>query len=196
MKNSIVKKTNVQIFTIQNQLLTLKQKSLPVTLPLASKNTINKMIEAIKLKGNAAGFAASQIGVNERIIICCFSGNIDTLEIMINPTYINNGSIKEEGWEGCFSIPLTFAKVPRWKNIEVSYYTVNSDLVKKQLHGFAARIYQHECDHLEGILMTEQASELKTFPNKEEFEAFLKIVRAEREEEMKNQSCLTTKCTP
>ncbi len=185
---SIVK-TAIQIFTVQNhiQLLTLKQKSLLVSLPLlsTSKDTIARMIEIIKTKGKAAGLAAPQIGVNERIIICSFTCDVNDLEIMINPTYVNNETIKEEGWEGCFSIPLTFAKVSRWKNIDVSYYTLDGNLIKKQLHGFSARVYQHECDHLEGILMTEPASELKIFTAEEEFNAFLQIVRQERESVIK-----------
>ena len=189
MISSIVKPA-VQIFTVQNQvqLLTLKQKSLPVSLPLHSKDTIEKMVEAIKMKGHAAGLAASQIGVNERIIICSFTGDINNLEIMINPTYVNNGTTKEDGWEGCFSIPLTFAKVPRWKDINVSYYTVDGNIINKPLNGFAARVYQHECDHLEGILMTEQASELKTFSTEEEFKDFLNIVRKEREEAARKEA--------
>lgn len=182
-------KANRRIFTVQNQiqLSTLQQKSLLVPLPLlsTSRNTIENMIEAVKAKDKSAGLAAPQIGINERIIICSFTGDINNLEIMINPTYINNGTKKEEGWEGCFSIPLTFAKVPRWNNIDVSYYTIDGNITKKQLNGFSARVYQHECDHLEGVLMTEQASELKTFPTEAEFNAFLKVVRKERKNAMK-----------
>jgi len=196
-------KTAIQIFTVQSQiqLLTLKQKSLRVSLPLlsASRDTIEKMVEAIKTNSKAAGLAASQIGINERIIICSFTGDVNNLEIMINPTYVNNGTIKEEGWEGCFSIPLTFAKVSRWKDIDVAYYTVTGDVINKPLNGFSARVYQHECDHIEGTLMTEQACEVKICSTKEEFNDFLQVVRKKREEAaaIKDQPCSSSpKCNP
>lgn len=174
----------IQIFTIEdyNQLLVLKQKSSLVNLPLSpySKNAINNMLEVLKSKNKGVGLAASQIGINERIIICSFTGKIEDFEIMINPSCVKDGNTIEEGWEGCFSIPLTFAKVSRWKDISVSYYTEEGSIINKSLNGFAARVYQHELDHLEGILMTEKSSEIKKFNSQEEFNLFLQMVRKER----------------
>jgi len=66
------------IITIQNtnHLLSLTQKSLPISLPFPSSinNTVQTMLEAIKSKGKAAGLAAPQVGINERIIACSFTG--------------------------------------------------------------------------------------------------------------------------
>lgn len=186
-----------KIITVENHnhLLLLKQKSLPISLPLSSDTyaIIDAMMEAIKAKGKAAGLAAPQIGINKRIIICSFTGETQDVEIMINPTYINHSNELEEGWEGCFSIPLTFARVARFKTIDVSYSTAHGDIISKQLNGFAARVYQHEHDHLEGILMTEQTSELKTFTTEEEFNNFLQIVRKDRMDSLKNSFTSTAK---
>ena len=80
----------------------------------------------------------------------------------------------EYGWEGCFSVPLTFAKVARWKTIDIEYYTLKGDLIKKQLSGFHARIYQHEYDHLDGILIIDKGIEFKTVDSEDAYKSFLK----------------------
>lgn len=129
------------------------------------------------------------MGINECIIACIVTGEIEDLEIMINPEYTLHGTVKEKSWEACFSIPLTFANVFRWKTIDVSYYTADGDLIKKQLDGFPARVYQHERDHLDGILMTKQASEIKTFQTEGEFNDFLQQVRQERSVSLNKPSC-------
>lgn len=160
----------------------LKQKALPASLPFSSAtlDTIQILEETIKSKGKAAGLAAPQIGINTEIIICSFTGDNQDLEVMVNPAYSPNGEILEEGWEGCFSVPLTFANVLRWENIFVSYYNKNACLINKLLSGFPARVYQHECDHLKGRLMIDKAVEIKTFENEAEFNHFLQKVRQQR----------------
>lgn len=197
-----LEKTSVSIFTVEKdvQLNILRQESLNVQFPLssASKNTIENMIAAIKEKGSGYGLAAPQIGINENIIICSFTGDIDDLEVMINPTYVEHGDTKIDNWEGCFSIPHTVAKVSRWASIDVSYYTMEGNYINKQLNGFpSAIVFQHECDHLAGILMIDRASEVKQFSTEEEWNDFRQIIRAEREAAAREiQQKSSPKCRP
>lgn len=158
--------------------ITLRNRSTAINVPIEQETIylVNKMIRCLKTKGKAAGLAAPQIGINKRIIICCFDRKIENLEVMINPTYYIQDEDIEEDWEGCFSVPYTFAKVPRWKTIEVEYYTLQSILIKKQLTAFYARVYQHECDHLDGTLIIDKGTTIKVLQTQKDYKKFLRKI--------------------
>ena len=160
---------------------TLREKSAEVVWPLTQKThaIIQSMIQAIKDKGVAAGLAAPQIGCKQRIILCSFDRRFESLEVMINPRYEPLGDQKVEGWEGCFSVPRSMAIVSRWESIQASYCKPSGDRVDQVLEGKAARIFQHECGHLEGELIIDIAKVLKTFETEEAYHAFLQIIRTE-----------------
>ncbi len=171
------------IMTVLNpkDLVALREKSAEVVWPLAQKThaIIQSMIQAVKDKGVAAGLAAPQIGFKQRIILCSFDRRFESLEVMINPRYEPLGHQKTEGWEGCFSVPRSMAMVSRWESISVSYCKPSGDRVEQVLEGRAARIFQHECGHLEGELIIDIAKVLKTFETEEAYQAFLQIIRTE-----------------
>ena len=177
--------TPSRVKTIQNaqDLAYLCQKSSPLMPPFGqeTQNIIQMMIDTLKTKGGGAGLAAPQIGINKRIILCTFTRKIEDLEPMINPEYQPIGTTREEAWEGCFSVPLCFAKISRWQAIEVSYYNSQGSKLQKKLQGTAARIYQHEYDHLEGKLIVDHALELKTFGNEEDYKSFLTVLREKQQ---------------
>lgn len=154
----------------------LFKKSLSVAIPTDSstKLIIQTLIDVFKDIGGGAGLAAPQIGFDKRIILCCYSRNLQDIEILINPEYKPIGNKSSEGWEGCFSIPNTVAKVNRWNDIKISYYNINGKEVISELNGQKARIFQHEFDHLEGVLMPDKASDIKTFEQKEDYLNFFK----------------------
>lgn len=182
------------IVTIQHpsDMRCLRQKSTFLIPPFDQEiqKIIQLMIEALKIKGGGAGLAAPQIGINKRLILCSFNRKIEDLEPMINPEYEPIGNILKQTWEGCFSVPLTFGKIPRWQAIKASYYTPQGDKIEKVLQGLAAKIYQHEYDHLEGVLIVDKANELKTFGDEEEYKNFLKIVREEDSRNYRRNSAL------
>jgi peptide deformylase len=161
----------------------LRKKSLPLIPPFQqeTQDIIQIMIETLKAQGGGAGLTAPQIGINQRIMLCTFTRKIEDLEPMINPEYQSIGTNLEEGWEGCFSVPLSVAKISRWQTIEASYYTPQGNKLQKRLEGAAARIYQHEWDHLEGALIIDKALELKSFENEESYKNFLKILREKQQ---------------
>ena len=121
--------------------------------------------------GTGLGIAAPQIGINKRIIVVgAKKENIkynDAEEIpvtaMINPTWIKLSKETDIQYEGCMSVPSIRGRVERYKNIELTYYNEKGEKIVKQLNGFLARLVQHECDHLDGIVFLERVKEKNGF---------------------------------
>ena len=130
--------------------------------------------------GTGLGIAAPQIGVDKRIIVVgAKKENIkynDAEEIpitaMINPTWKKLSEDTDVQYEGCMSIPSIRGKVERYKNIELTYYNENGEKIIKQLNGFFARLVQHECDHLDGIVFLEKVKGPNGFATKENIEKY------------------------
>jgi peptide deformylase len=108
---------------------------------------------------NGAGLAAPQIGVPLRVVIFGVRGNPrypDVEEVpdtvLINPAITPLSSETEEGWEGCLSVPGMRGWVPRYTKLKYSGYDEHGKRFVREVSGFHARVVQHECDHLDGIL--------------------------------------------
>ena len=108
---------------------------------------------------NGAGLAAPQIGVGLRVVIFGVTANPrypdvepvpDT--VLINPVITPLAEEVEEGWEGCLSVPGMRGWVPRWTRLRYSGFDENGISFQREVEGFHARVVQHECDHLDGIL--------------------------------------------
>ena len=117
-------------------------------------------------ESNGVGLAAPQIGLSIRLFIV--DGNPfdedevrEFKQVFINPIIIDE---KGDPWkfnEGCLSIPGIREDVERKEEIYIQYYDEDWKLHKKKYHGLAARIVQHEYDHIEGILFTDRISPLR-----------------------------------
>ena len=108
---------------------------------------------------NGAGLAAPQIGVGLRMVIFGVRGNprYPTAEevpdtVLINPLITPLSDELEEGWEGCLSVPGMRGVVPRFRHLRYSGYDEQGRAFERVVQGFHARVVQHECDHLDGIL--------------------------------------------
>lgn len=144
---------------------------------------ILEIIEDLKATlefGTGVGIAAPQIGVNKRIIVVGAKKeniqNNDAEEVpitaMINPTWKELSQVTDTQFEGCMSVPNIRGKVERFKDIELKYYDENGKEIIKELHGFFARLVQHECDHLDGIVFLERVKEKNGFATKEMINKF------------------------
>lgn len=130
--------------------------------------------------GTGLGIAAPQIGVNKRIIVVgAQKENIkynDAEEIpitaMINPTWKKLSEDTDVQYEGCMSVPSIRGKVERHKDIELIYYDEKGEKIVKQIHGFFARLVQHECDHLDGIIFLEKVQGPNGFATKENIDKY------------------------
>lgn len=108
---------------------------------------------------NGAGLAAPQIGVPKRVAIFGFEASPRYPEaepvprtILINPVIEPIGKEMEEGWEGCLSVPGLRGVVARHARIRYRGFDQHGEPIDRTVAGFHARVVQHECDHLDGIL--------------------------------------------
>jgi peptide deformylase len=111
------------------------------------------------IHANGAGLAAPQIGVDLQVVIFGFDRNERYPEapavprtVLVNPYIDPLGAAEEEGWEGCLSVPGLRGVVPRWQRIRYRGFDAQGQPIEREAEGFHARVVQHECDHLLGIL--------------------------------------------
>lgn len=119
---------------------------------------------------NGAGLAAPQIGVNLQLLIFGFKQNVRYPDappvpetILINPKIRPVSAAMEEGWEGCLSVPGMRGVVPRWSAIQYEGFDQYGNAISRQADGFHARVVQHECDHLAGILYPMRIEDFSRF---------------------------------
>lgn len=121
------------------------------------------------------GIAAPQIGINKRIIVVgAKKENIKYNEAeeipvtaMINPSWEKLSEETDIQYEGCMSVPSIRGRVERYKKIKLKYYNTEGSLVEREISGFLARLVQHECDHLDGIVFLEKVKEPNGFSTKD-----------------------------
>ena len=108
---------------------------------------------------NGAGLAAPQIGVGLRVVIFGVERNPRYPDVepvpyteLINPVLTDLSSEMEEGWEGCLSVPGLRGVVPRHLRLRYKGFDPQGNVIEREAEGFHARVVQHECDHLDGIL--------------------------------------------
>ena len=158
---------------IEKNITFLKQKTKNVILPLSdnTKQILSDLLDTYKVIP-CAGIAANQIGYNKRIFIgikhdddyeenkkeVIGNPNADNYEFYINPQidHVSNKSL-QEGEEGCLSIPEVRLMAERFDKIKVRYFNEHGKKIKKPLKGFISRLFQHELDHLDGVLMVENS---------------------------------------
>ncbi|HKX95853.1 MAG TPA: peptide deformylase [Methylibium sp.] len=108
---------------------------------------------------NGAGLAAPQIGVDLRVVIFGFTSSERYPDappvprtVLINPVVSALDDGMEEGWEGCLSVPGLRGVVPRHARVRYAGFDPQGRPIEREAEGFHARVVQHECDHLDGVL--------------------------------------------
>jgi len=119
---------------------------------------------------NGAGIAAPQIGVSQRVVIFGVGHNPRYPDaeqvpytVLVNPVLRPIGDLKEEGWEGCLSVPDMRGVVSRYSRLHYSGFDQYGNPIDRLVSGFHARVVQHECDHLDGILYPMRIDDLRKF---------------------------------
>jgi peptide deformylase len=119
---------------------------------------------------DGAGLAAPQIGVGLRVVVFGFETNArypDAPEvprtILINPVIEPLGDAMQDGWEGCLSVPGLRGVVPRFERVRYRGFDERGVALQREAEGFHARVVQHECDHLDGILYPMRVRDMRTF---------------------------------
>ncbi len=132
----------------------LREKCIDVEEIDAGIKRLVKEMEETMFASGGRGLAASQVGVMKRLFI--YDGG-HGVRCIINPEIIETEG-EEEGEEGCLSIPGVVVKVNRAKKIKVRCKTLSGYTILIEPGGFLSRVFQHECDHLDGILIIDRCS--------------------------------------
>jgi peptide deformylase len=124
---------------------------------------------------NGAGLAAPQIGVSQRVVIFGVDHNPRypdaesvPFTVLVNPKLVMLTRDVEEDWEGCLSVPGMRGVVPRYTKLRYSGFDIDGNPIERVAEGFHARVVQHECDHLDGILYPQRMSDMSKFGFNEE----------------------------
>jgi peptide deformylase len=154
-----------------------------VARPIAELDTpalhalVADMIDTMRAN-NGAGLAATQIGELVRVVVFELESNPRypeaepvPLTVLVNPEIELLGEERESGWEGCLSVPGLRGLVPRYKRLRYRGRDAFGAPIDRTVSDFHARVVQHECDHLDGILYPQRIEDMTAFGFQEELVA-------------------------
>ncbi|MDB4895466.1 MAG: polypeptide deformylase [Firmicutes bacterium] len=146
----------------------LRKKAKPVTKISASLRRLMDDMADTMYDAPGVGLAGPQVGVSKRIIVIDPQDDVTGLLYLVNPEIVDaEGWIK--GTEGCLSLPGYMGDVYRYEKVKVVALDRNGRKVYYDAEGWLARIFQHEIDHLDGIMYTDKCSNLReVLPGEEE----------------------------
>lgn len=160
-------KKHQSIAKLGNPILRKKAKPIRNILDKQVQALIDDMLNTV-IKEDGVGIAAPQIFHSSRLFIMASRPNARyphapemQATAIINPDIIWKSSEMEKDWEGCLSVPELRGLVPRHQSIKVSYTTQDNKFVKTTYEGFLARVFQHEYDHLNGIVFIDRVESTK-----------------------------------
>ena len=159
------------------------------------KALVGHMIETMD-DAEGTGLAAPQIHVPVRLVVMRTPGEDDHedaadhewsgLTILVNPVVEPLGDEMEDGWEGCLSVPGLRGLVPRYTHIRYTGTDLRGVAIDRTVDGFHARVVQHECDHLDGILYPERMTDMTKLIFESEYR-HLREARAETDPEVADE---------
>jgi peptide deformylase len=160
----------------------LRQVAQPVADPTAPAilQLVRDMIETME-DAPGTGLAAPQVHVPLRLVIFKVSAERATgaeedgaqpLTALINPVIEPLGEERALGWEGCLSIPGMMGAVPRWTRIRYRGLGIDGRPIERIAAGFHARVVQHECDHIDGMLYPTRIEDMRRFGFVEEMRRY------------------------
>lgn len=111
---------------------------------------LSRTMGLVLRSSKGAGLAANQIGYTYSMFVYLEDGKLHTA---INPVILNESELIQTGDEGCLSIPNKTFKIERPSSVEIKYLNLDGEEITKTGQGFMARLFMHEMDHLNGILI-------------------------------------------
>jgi peptide deformylase len=140
---------------------------------------IDDMLETMD-EYDGAGLAAPQVHVSRRIVIYGVRQNPRypdaedvPLTVLVNPKIVPATREVEEDWEGCLSVPEMRGRVPRHTRVDVEAYGRDGKRLRFGADGFHARVVQHECDHLDGVVYLDRMKSLESLSFLPEFQKYV-----------------------
>lgn len=163
----------MRILTVDNDADLAVLRSSSTNFNVADLNTVEyaalarKMVKTLESTDGGVGLAAPQIGINRRVVaVQRVDKEGEPIEVYANIAIEEMRGEREAGSEGCLSVPGLRGDVMRYQDITIRYTDMNSDRmdqpreIREDIKGFAAVIFQHECDHLDGVIYTDKAENL------------------------------------
>ena len=169
-------------------LLQISQLGNPILREKANKiekidKDIKSLVEdmmATMAEASGVGIAAPQVYRSERTFIVASKPNARYPEApfreafaVINPEIIATSEEIVKDWEGCLSVPQMRGLVPRHQTIKVKYLNIQGEEIEEEMSGFLARIFQHEFDHLEGIMFLDRVEDNKELISDKEYQKMM-----------------------
>jgi peptide deformylase len=143
---------------------------------LAHQTLIADLLQTMT-QSSGVGIAATQVGVIKQLVIVASRPtlrypNAPKIEPipMFNPQLLEHSAETEKGWEGCLSVPGIRGLVPRYKSVTVEYQDRDGQTQKQTLHDFVARVFQHEYDHLQGIVFIDRVENTTELMTEQEYQ--------------------------
>ncbi len=140
------------------------------------QDLIDNLISTVQ-QANGVGIAAPQVAMGDRIFVVASRPNLRYPQAphmeptaMINPRIIASSTDTAKDWEGCLSIPGIRGLVPRSRSIEIEYTSRDGKLHQQELTDFVARIFQHEHDHLDGIIFLDRVESTQELMTEDEYQ--------------------------
>tara|TARA_Y100000590_G_scaffold64915_1_gene70068 strand:- start:2874 stop:3428 length:555 start_codon:yes stop_codon:yes gene_type:complete len=176
---SILKIARIGHPVLHKEALTVKDFNDP-EIKILIRDMTDTMLDA-----NGIGLAAPQVYCSKKILIFCIpedqeqkkdNENNNEIKIMalINPKITKTSKETNNDWEGCLSIPGMLGLVKRFTKITYEGFDLNGNLIKQEAQGLHARIFQHEYDHLMGIVYTQRLTDMRAYGFAEEIDKFWK----------------------
>src|SRR5881392_2168847 len=135
---------------------------------------IDDMIDTMH-EYHGVGLAGPQVHEGLRVFVALLAEDPDSkteATVVINPEITPHSEAKEEGWEGCLSIPDIRGMVPRYTDITVRALDRTGKVVEIPLKDFAARVAQHETDHLDGVLFFDRMTSMQSLTYMDEYSRY------------------------
>ena len=151
----------------------LMQASVPLPSSAFNSPELHALIADMQetmIAAKGAGLAAPQIGENIRVVIFEIKNNPRypdaepvPFTVLINPELLPISDEEDDGWEGCLSVPGMRGLVPRLKALRYTGFDVAGQKIDRTVSGWHARVVQHECDHLDGVLYPMRMTDMSLF---------------------------------
>ena len=156
----------------------LRQRTRPIEktdlrMPAVQK-LIDDMIETMQ-EYSGVGLAAPQVHAGVRLFVALLEEDPDaktSATVIVNPEIVPNTGIREEGWEGCLSIPDIRGLVQRITDVTVKALDRDGRAIELRLQNFSARVAQHEADHLDGVLFLDRMTSMQSLTYLDEYSRF------------------------
>ena len=165
-----------QIAQLGNPVLRTPASRVELLASAAVRGLADDMLATLR-EADGAGIAAPQVNESQSIFIVASRPNprypdAPTMEpeVVVNPEILERSPDLVKGWEGCLSIPGIRGEVPRHRRIRVRYRNLGGELIECELTDFVARIFQHEDDHLHGIVFLDRLESVRAIVSEREYQ--------------------------